>query len=227
MSVNNIDTKNITKAILEVMKEIKGIEKDSNIGTGSYAYKGVKDQQVKQIVGKAMQSHGLAIIPTSVEEETNFSDWDEAGKHKQSIFTKVRTKYLLLHESGESLEIAGYGHGVDNQDKGAGKATTYALKYALLYMFMIPTGDIDDTDEVHSNDLPTKPSTSSPKPATSPKQDDSYDASENALCRIHQNPDGSAVQMKHYSNEKGEWWSHKTAKGGWCSGTDTKYNREA
>lgn len=154
-----MDKKNITKAILEVMKEIKGIEKDSNIGTGSYSYKGVKDQQVKQIVGRSMQAHGLAIIPTSVEEDTQFADWDEGGKHKQSIFTKVKTKYLLLHESGESLEIAGYGHGVDNQDKGAGKATTYALKYALLYMFMIPTGDIDDTEEIHSNDIPVPPKT--------------------------------------------------------------------
>lgn len=218
-----MDTKNITKAILEVMKEIKGIEKDSNVGSGSYAYKGVKDQQVKQIVGKAMQAHGLAIIPTSVEEETQFTDWDEGGKHKQSTFTKVRTKYLLLHESGESLEIAGYGHGVDNQDKGAGKATTYALKYVLLYTFLIPTGDIDDTEDFHSNDLPTKPSTSSPKPA--PKQD--YDAAEAALCRIHQNPDGSAVKMTHYERDGREWWSHKTANGGWCTGTATKYNREA
>ena len=44
----------------------------------------------------------------------------------------VKTKYLLLHESGESLELAGYGHGIDSQDKGAGKATTYAMKNALL-----------------------------------------------------------------------------------------------
>lgn len=220
-----MDTKNITKAILEVMKEIKGIEKDSNIGTGSYSYKGVKDQQVKQIVGRAMQAHGLAIIPTSVEEDTQFADWDEGGKHKQSTFTKVRTKYLLLHESGESLEIAGYGHGVDNQDKGAGKATTYALKYALLYTFLIPTGDIDDTEDTHSNDIPVKPSTSSPKPTTATKvESEDYDATENALCRVHQNPDGSAVVMKHYSNEKGEWWSHKLENGTWCNGRDTKYN---
>lgn len=226
-----MDTKNITKAILEVMKEIKGIEKDSNIGTGSYAYKGVKDQQVKQIVGRSMQAHGLAIIPTSVEEDTQISEWDETyqgqTKHKQSTFTKVRTKYLLLHESGESLEIAGYGHGVDNQDKGAGKATTYALKYALLYLFMIPTGDIDDTDEVHSNDLPVKPSITSPKPTTAPKETDSYDVTENALCAIHSNPDGSAVALRHFEKNGKEWWSHPTAKGGWCSGTDTKYNREA
>lgn len=207
-----MDTKNITKAILEVMKEIKGIEKDSNIGTGSYSYKGVKDQQVKQIVGRAMQSHGLAIIPTSVEEETQFADWDEGGKHKQSTFTKVKTKYLLLHESGESLEIAGYGHGVDNQDKGAGKATTYALKYALLYLFMIPTGDIDDTEDTHSNDIETKPASSS-KTYTAPQT-----TKPTELCPKHVNQDGTAMVMTQKGSGSNTWFSHQLSDGTWCNG---------
>jgi hypothetical protein len=63
----------------------------------------------------------------------------------------VKTTYLLLHESGESMELQGYGHGVDSQDKGAGKATTYALKYTLLYTFLVPTGKIDDSDNDHSD----------------------------------------------------------------------------
>jgi hypothetical protein len=53
----------------------------------------------------------------------------------------------------ESIEIVGYGHGIDTQDKSAGKATTYALKNALLYSFLVPTGAIDDTDKTHSNDI--------------------------------------------------------------------------
>jgi hypothetical protein len=71
-------------------------------------------------------------------------------KSKQSIFTEVDTKYLLLHTSGESIELAGYGQGVDTQDKGAGKATTYALKNTLLNMFLIPTGV--DSDNTHSDE---------------------------------------------------------------------------
>jgi hypothetical protein len=73
---------------------------------------------------------------------------------KQSAFTEVVTTYLLMHESGECVELAGYGHGVDNQDKGAGKATTYALKNCLLYTFLTPVGKIDDTDSTHSESIP-------------------------------------------------------------------------
>lgn len=157
--------KNLAKAVVAAMKEIKAIKKNSNVGTGNSAYKGVQDMDVKKAVGDAMENHGLCILPISIEPSTKIERWEDNSygqiKQKQQVFTEVKTKYLLLHESGESVELAGYGHGVDSQDKSAGKATTYALKYALLYAFMIPTGDIDDTDNSHSDEKETPPVASS------------------------------------------------------------------
>jgi hypothetical protein len=149
--------KEISKAILNVMKEVKGMEKNSKVGAGASSYDGTKDQDVKEVFNDAMQRNGLCILPTDIKESTQIDRWEESTnygvKQKQSVFTKVNTKYLLLHESGESIELAGYGHGVDSQDKGAGKATTYALKNCLLYTFLTPVGKIDDTDLTHSNDI--------------------------------------------------------------------------
>jgi hypothetical protein len=157
--------KNIAQAILKVMEDVKGIDKTMTIGTGSSSYKGVPDQEVKKVIGESMKKNGLTILPISVEPTLKIDRWEEidqysketpkATKTKQSIFTEVKTKYLLLHESGESIELAGYGHGVDTQDKGAGKATTYALKYTLLYTFLVPTGKIDDADVTHSETYET------------------------------------------------------------------------
>jgi len=146
--------KNLAKAVLAVMDEVKGIEKSMTVGSGAMTYKAVPDHEVKKIIGASMAKHGLCILPTGVAEQTQIDRWEETNQHgvkqKQSAFTKVTTKYLLLHESGESMELAGYGQGVDSQDKGAGKATTYALKYVLLYTFLVPTGKIDDADNTHS-----------------------------------------------------------------------------
>lgn len=148
--------KNLAEAIIATTLEIKGIEKNTTIGAGQNAYKGVSDKEVKEIVRAAMAKHGLCILPTSTESKVTITNSvDNYGKPKQSVFTEVTTKYLLLHKSGESIELSGYGHGVDTQDKSAGKATTYALKYTLLYAFLIPTGKIDDADATHSDDLPT------------------------------------------------------------------------
>jgi hypothetical protein len=155
--------KNLATAVIAVMQEVKGIEKNMQIGEGRMSYKGVADQEVKKVIGDAMAKHGLCILPIGVTPITKVDRWEEDDtynkqppypkKTKQSVFTEVATKYLLLHESGESLELAGLGHGVDSQDKGAGKATTYALKYTLLYTFLVPTGKIDDADNTHSDDI--------------------------------------------------------------------------
>jgi hypothetical protein len=152
----SVELENIAKAIVAVMKEVKGIDKGLTVGSGNSSYKGVADQDVKKEIGKAMEKHGLCLLPVGVEPTLQIDRWEETGgqygpKQKQQVFTSVKTKYLLLHESGESIEISGYGHGVDSQDKAAGKATTYALKYALLYTFMVPTGKIDDAENEHSD----------------------------------------------------------------------------
>ena len=140
------------------------MEKNSRVGAGTRAaYDGTKDSDVKEAFNNALSKNGLAMIPISIEDEIKIDRWEEENtwngkttlKQKQSVFTKVKTKYLLLHESGESVEVAGYGHGVDAQDKGAGKATTYALKNALLYTFLTPVGKIDDSDTTHSAQIET------------------------------------------------------------------------
>ena len=150
--------KNLSKAIIKVMSEVKGMEKNSNVGSGRNSYNGTKDSDVKEVFNTVLEKNGLCILPIGIEEKVELSRWTEETnyglKQKQSVFTKVKTKYLLLHESGESVELAGYGHGVDAQDKGAGKATTYALKNCLLYAFLTPVGKIEDTENTHSDEIP-------------------------------------------------------------------------
>lgn len=152
--------KEISSAIISVMKEIDGVAKSMTVWSGASAYKGVSDKDVREVIRESMIKNGLCIMPIGVSSKIQIDRWEEDDnygkiKSKQSCFTEVETKYILLHTSGESLELCGYGQGVDTQDKGAGKATTYALKNTLLNMFLIPTWV--DTDNTHSDDLETPP----------------------------------------------------------------------
>jgi hypothetical protein len=162
---------NLVKATVSVMKEVKGIDKTMTIGSGANSYKGVPDQEVKKVIGESMAKNGLSIFTTNIEESTQIDQWDVSyngnSQRKQQVFTKVKGTYLLCHESDEWIEIQGIGHGIDSQDKSAGKASTYALKNALLYAFLVPTGRIDDTDVTHSDDIPVPPK-SAPKVPEAP-----------------------------------------------------------
>jgi len=154
--------KEIAFAINSVMNEVNGVAKNMTVGSGTNSYKWVSDKDVKQTIRESMIKNGLSILPTGITTKVKMDRWEEADpykvgqmKTKQSIFTEVETKYILLHESGEFLELCGYGQGVDTQDKGAGKATTYALKNTLLNMFLIPTWV--DTDNTHSDEYDVPP----------------------------------------------------------------------
>jgi len=156
---NSTDGQNLHSSIINVMRSVKNIDKSMTVGSGQNSYKGVADKDVKFIIGTAMANNHLTCLPIDIDEEVKVDRWNEETqygvKSKQSIFTKVKVKFQLTHSlSKESIVIVGYGHGVDSQDKSAGKAMTYALKNALLYSFLVPTGAIDDTDATHSNNLP-------------------------------------------------------------------------
>lgn len=171
------------KSIALVMKDVENIDKSMTVGKGGNAYKAVSDKDVKLAVRKAMQEYGLIMLPKDYETTLNIERWEEVDpwskstpkdvKTKQSVFVEAKCVYELIHvDTGQSVEIPAYGHGIDPQDKAAGKATTYALKTALLYAFLIPTGAVDDTDTEHSNDkeIPQKPQPKTkPKAPTKPK----------------------------------------------------------
>lgn len=151
----------IAEAIIAVMNEVNWVAKSMDVWTGNNSYKWVSDKDVKTLMREAMIKNWLSILPISVVPNFQIDRWEEVDqysksvpkdmKSKQSIFTEVTTRYLLLHTSGESIELAGYWHWVDTQDKWAWKATTYALKNTLLNMFLVPTGV--DTDNTHSDDI--------------------------------------------------------------------------
>lgn len=61
---------------------------------------------------------------------------------------------VLLHLRVENIDnradffdVSGYGFGIDPGDKGPGKAISYAVKYALLKMAGLETGDDPDFDQ--------------------------------------------------------------------------------
>ena len=156
------NTENITKAIITVMWEVNNIEKNTTVWSGNNSYKAVSDKDVKKAIRESMIKNWLSILQTGVQANKQIDRWEEVDtwakvdpkpmKTKQSVFTEVTTKYILLHKSWESIELEGYGQWVDTQDKWAWKATTYALKNTLINIFLVPTGE--DTDNTHSNDIP-------------------------------------------------------------------------
>ena len=135
---------NIYQKIKSVMEDVQYLCKDSKVEFGSTKYRALSEEKVTSVIRASMMKNGLVMYPT------------DQTVAKEGQITTVNTKYIMVNtdDPTEHITIASSGQGADSQDKGSGKAMTYAFKYALLRTFMIPTGE--DPDKISSEELDAK-----------------------------------------------------------------------
>ena len=141
---------NIYKKIQAVSNEIKTIEKNLVVGRGSSSYKAVGDLDVTLAVKEAETKYGLVSIP--VKQELVKTDIIKtAGRdgetYKYVDIVKMTLKIVNIDNPDEVIEVESFGRGLDSGDKGFGKASTYARKYALLNAYKIATGEDPDAEK--------------------------------------------------------------------------------
>lgn len=153
---------NIYEKVCSISEEIGYLQKDDKVGAGQNQYKAISSEKVLTIISEKMVKYGLVVFP--IEQEYKRTDETIKGldyKTKQPVdkinrISDVTTvyKFVNIHKPEEFFTAVAAGTGVDPQDKGIGKAQTYAFKNMLLKVFIIATGD--DTDKVHSDDYTKK-----------------------------------------------------------------------
>jgi hypothetical protein len=132
---------NIYEKMLEVMKGVTYLSKDDKVEFKTTKYKAISEEKVTSTVRTKLIEQGLVIFPI-------------AQSHKrQDTLTTVDVTYRIVNTENpdEHVDVVSSGTGADTQDKGVGKAMTYAYKYMLLRTFAIPTGE--DPDKVSSAQL--------------------------------------------------------------------------
>lgn len=143
--------KNLYQRIRSVMEDVEYLQKDKEISTGgSGSYKALSEETVTKNVREAMIRHGLVILP--IAQEHHLVDHVRGPGKIVSVSTVNATYKIVNVDNPTEFELlASAGTGVDSQDKGVGKAQTYAYKYLLLRTFGIATGK--DTDSVGNAEL--------------------------------------------------------------------------
>lgn len=144
---------NIYQKINEVMKNIEYLTKDDKVEFGTTKYKAISEEKVTTAVRDQLVKQGIVIIP--VEQESTNKELIRTEK-SVNMLTSVHVKYRIqnIDDVNDFIEVESNGTGVDTQDKGVGKAMTYAYKYMLLRTFAIPTGE--DPDKISSAETDNK-----------------------------------------------------------------------
>lgn len=135
---------NIYEKISAIMQEVQYLTKDDHVEFGQTRYKALSEEKVTSIMRAALIKYNLVVFPI------------EQTASRTGNITHVDVKYRMVNVENpeEYIEIVSSGDGADTQDKGSGKAMTYAFKYMWLRTFAIPTGE--DPDKISSDELDAK-----------------------------------------------------------------------
>lgn len=143
---------NIYQKMSAVTNELQTVAKNLTVQTTkTSSYKAVSERDIIDAVKPLEIKHGIYSYPYDrqiIESQTLESESDYQGKvtKKTTFFSRIKTTYRFVNvdKPDEFIDMVTFAEGIDSQDKGSGKAMTYADKYALMKAYKISTGDDPD-----------------------------------------------------------------------------------
>ena len=142
--MTSISRLNILQRINAVMKEVTYIQKDKK---PNMRYSIVSHDVVTAKLRPSIVNHGIVYWPMNITV-------NQTG-NRCECWGFVR--FCAIDDPNDYIDVYSAGYGIDEQDKGPGKAISYLVKYALLKVFGLETGDDPDLDqnvELVDNDDP-------------------------------------------------------------------------
>lgn len=133
-----LEGKGLWAKIAWVQAHVGQVEKTGQMAHGNVRYAFMQEHGLINVIRPLCRIAGLAIVP-GLMEPNHFSN-----EGNQYVVLLALT--VVDPESGDSVTRFYPNMGVDNSDKGFGKAYTGATKYALQKFFLVPTDAIDDND---------------------------------------------------------------------------------
>lgn len=117
-----------------MMNEVSYIQKESKRGM---RYSIVSHDAVTAKVRPSLVKHGVMYYPVHMV----------TSQDGNRTVCELTVRFQSVDDPNSFIDVPSFGYGIDDQDKGPGKAISYAVKYALLKTLGLETGDDPDYDQ--------------------------------------------------------------------------------
>ena len=135
---------NIYQRMHAIMEDLKYIQKDEKKVANQY--RAVTHDAVTAKVHDMLVKH-------RVYSAVSVIDHSQDGNRTE---VNIGITYVNIDNPEDVVVIRSFGYGIDSQDKGPGKAISYAVKYNYLKAFALETGDDPDNDQGNQFDHVTE-----------------------------------------------------------------------
>lgn len=151
--------RSLVRKLSEVMLEVVHVPKSGHNRFHGYSY--ATEADIVSAVREGMARRHLMLVPDVESSEVK----EVQRKNGVERLVTLRVRFTVLDgDSGETHSFCVTGEGTDAGDKAGYKAITGATKYAIMKLFLIPTGD-DPEEEGHGQRSPRQPLRTPPPPA--------------------------------------------------------------
>ena len=142
---------NLHQRIVQVMKTMGAIGKGGMASYGDhFAYHKIDDIDDK--LRMALVEHGVIAFIKEIRDRKleGTQEVDKWGKPKTTWYAECLIVISLVNADNptETLDIVGWGQGLDNSDKATGKAISYAAKAAYLSAFHLRGQPDNEADNI-------------------------------------------------------------------------------
>ena len=126
--------RNLHQRLAAAMRKVTYIQKEKKAGM---RYSIVSHDSVTAKVRPALLEEGVVYYPVSCSSI-------QVGNRTEA---KMTIQFVNIDRPEDYIYVETFGYGIDDQDKGPGKAMSYAVKYALLKTLGLESGDDPDEDQ--------------------------------------------------------------------------------
>jgi hypothetical protein len=146
---------NIVEKLYAIMSEVEKVDKDLTVSVSrdGKGYKAISHDEVTMALRSLFIKH--RVLPMITE----MSDVLDGNMCK----VKLMLRFINVDNREDYVDVPGFGYGIDNQDKGPGKAISYAVKYVFLKTFCLTTRDDPERDDIDKSSIPTAQAADKPR----------------------------------------------------------------
>lgn len=199
-----MNERNIFQRMSAITAELRTVAKNLTVPTGGKkTYKAVSERDILDAVKPLEEKHGVYSYPVSRNVlESNMLEsektYDGQTTKTTTFMTRIETLYRFVNVDNptEYIETVTFAEGFDTQDKGSGKAMTYADKYALMKAYKISTGDDPDQNASEENNYTRTNTQKSAKAAPKAPQ---KTPRERLILKLHE----LGINVNEYAAAKG------------------------
>jgi hypothetical protein len=164
-----------------ITAELGTVAKNLEVKAGNTKYNAVSERDILDAVKPLEEKYGIYSYPCDreiLESEIlqSESTYNNQTTTKTSFFSRIKTTYRFvdIDHPSDFIDMVTFAEGIDPQDKGSGKAMTYADKYALMKAYKISTGDDPDNNPSNPENYQKQGKGSSRQPQTPPPMPPRY-----------------------------------------------------